>query len=168
MGIEEELAAQTVIRSHYLAPGPEVKNFEDEICQFIGLPQEHAIAVSSGTAALYLALWGYRSSPLTVGIPVYACSALRNAVLMHQSRMVYIDSGSCSPNIDAEKLNASAIDLALVNHTFGIPANRAVLNRPFIEDCAQALGTFEKGQSVGLQGEMGIFSFYATDRKSVV
>ena len=56
LGLEEESAALRVIRSGWVAKGKEVESFQNEFCEFMGLPKGHAVAVSSGTAALFLAL----------------------------------------------------------------------------------------------------------------
>ena len=57
LNIEEEEATIRVIRSGWLTQGKEVEAFENEFCKFIGLPEGHAVAVSSGTASLFLSLW---------------------------------------------------------------------------------------------------------------
>ena len=57
LDIEEEEAAIRVLRSGWLTQGKEVEAFENEFCKFIGLPGGHAVAVSSGTASLFLSLW---------------------------------------------------------------------------------------------------------------
>ena len=82
LDIEEERSAQDVIRSGWLAQGREVDNFEREFCKFLGLPEEHAVAVSSGTAALFIALWALNASKKRVAFPAYVCSSLRHAVSM--------------------------------------------------------------------------------------
>ena len=82
LDIEEEQAAQKVVRSGWLAQGSEVENFEREFCHFLGLPDEHAVAVTSGTAALFLALWALQAAGRRVAFPAYVCSSLRHAVAM--------------------------------------------------------------------------------------
>ena len=57
LNIEEEEATIRVIRSGWLTQGKEVEAFENEFCKFVGLPEGHAVAVSSGTASLFLSLW---------------------------------------------------------------------------------------------------------------
>ena len=49
LGLEEESAALRVIRSGWVAKGKEVESFQNEFCEFMGLPKGHAVAVSSGT-----------------------------------------------------------------------------------------------------------------------
>ena len=69
LGHDEQLAASRVISSGWLAQGHEVADFEDELSEFFGLPQGHTLVVSSGSAALYLALWCLNASGLRVGVP---------------------------------------------------------------------------------------------------
>ena len=60
LNIEEEEAAIRVLRSGWLTQGKEVEAFENEFCKFIGLPGGHAVAVSSGTASLFLSIVSVR------------------------------------------------------------------------------------------------------------
>ena len=57
IGIEEESAAIRVLRRGWLSQGKEVQEFENEFCDFMGLPHGHAVALSSGTSSLFLALY---------------------------------------------------------------------------------------------------------------
>lgn len=163
LGKEEELAALRVLQSGWLAQGKEVESFENEICEFVGLPDGHAVAVSSGTAALFLALWTLEARGKEVAFPVYSCSALRNAVGMVGAEELLLDISSNGPNVDLDLLNESGADIAIIPHMFGLPMDLSGLNGiEIIEDCAQALGASVNGEHVGLQGEVGIFSFSAT------
>ena len=163
LGLEEESAALRVIRSGWVAKGKEVESFENEFCEFVGLPKGHATAVSSGTAALFLALVMLGGSEKNVGSPGYVCSALRNAVDMSEGKNVLVDVGYNSPNVDLEKLFKENPQIAIIPHMFGIPINISNLKKiPIIEDCTHALGAKVNGKSVGLEGEFGIFSFHAT------
>ena len=162
--IEEEQAAVKIIRSGWIAQGKEVEAFENEICDFLDLPHGHAVAVSSGTAALFLALLAVDAKNKKVAFPAYVCSSLRHATAMAQACELLIDSQRYSPNIDIEKLNLSNADIAIVPHMFGIPVDISQVSKKItvIEDCAQALGAKINGTPVGLQGDVGVFSFYAT------
>ncbi|MBC7949309.1 MAG: DegT/DnrJ/EryC1/StrS family aminotransferase [Chitinophagaceae bacterium] len=163
LGIEEEQAAVRVIHSGWLAQGKEVETFENEFCDFLGIPHGHAVAVSSGTAALYLALCALNAQGKKVALPVYSCSALRNAVAMSGSQAVFIDTSPGSPNVTCDVLNASGAEVVIVPHMYGLPIDLTnVGNIDVIEDCAQALGAAVKGMPVGLQGKIGVYSFYAT------
>jgi|TARA_B100000378_G_scaffold274355_1_gene268644 perosamine synthetase len=163
LGLEEEAAALRAIRSGWVAKGKEVESFENEFCEFVGLPQGCAAAVSSGTAALFLAIIMLEGSEKNVGSPGYVCSALRNAVDMSEGKNVLVDVAHNSPNIDLEKLFEENPQIAIIPHMFGLPINLSDLKKiPIIEDCSHALGAKVNGKSVGLVGEFGIFSFYAT------
>ena len=56
IGVEEEKAALRVLRSKQLAQDKEVESFENEFCDYIGLPHGSAVALSNGTSSLFLAL----------------------------------------------------------------------------------------------------------------
>ena len=159
----EAEAVENVIRTGWLAQGEQVTKFEEEICEFLDLPSGHAVAVTSGTAALYLALWALNTESKKVAVPVYSCSSLRNAVGMIRARIVLVDPVSGEPNIDVRELDQDEVDLAIVPHMYGIPALGIGQSRiPFIEDCSQAIGGQIAGIPVGLQGLAGVYSFYAT------
>ncbi len=161
MGIEEEEAVIRVLRSSCLVGGNETEQFENEFCNFVGLPKGHAVAVSSGTAALYLALWVLEGDKKTISFPGYVCSALRNATNMIGGNEEIIDIKKESPNIKFEEIKKESI--AIIPHMYGIPVDvTKIQNMNIIEDCAQSLGAKINGISVGLYGNAGIFSFYAT------
>lgn len=163
LGEEEESAALRVVRSGWLAEGPEVKAFEDEFCKYVGLSSGHAVAVSSGTAALFLALWSLGAQGKKVTYPAYACSALRNAVGMIEGEEHPVDIQAGTPNIEKKSLQSNS-DIKIVPHMFGIPVDLTKINslENVIEDCAQSLGAKINGQHVGIHGTLGIYSFYAT------
>lgn len=163
LGTEEAQAAIRVIQSGWLAQGREVELFENEFCVFLGLPEGHAVALTSGTAALFLALWALEGKGKRVGLPVYTCSSLRYATALVGGSEILIDIAPDSPNIDLNLLEQSKVDVAIIPHMYGLPAD--ILNIQdcdVIEDCAQALGATINGIPVGLQGRVGIYSFYAT------
>ncbi len=161
IGEEEEAAALRVLRSGQLAQGIEVEEFENEFCEFVGLSRGHAVAVSSGTASLYLALLALKASGKEVFFPGYVCSAIRNATGMIGGNEKIVDVASNSPNIDIEKIGRDKI--SIIPHMYGIPVDLSGHeNLHVIEDCAQALGAKVNEISVGLQGDIGVFSFYVT------
>ena len=163
LGIEEETAALKVLRSGWLAQGPEVESFENEFCKFIGLPNGHAVAVSNCTAALFLALWVLDAKGKKVIFPGYVCSALRHAVDMIGGFERLIDVGQNSPNLDPNSINQKDDDIVIIPHIYGIPVDSTQLqNTNVIEDCAQALGAKINKMPVGLHGKIGVYSFYAT------
>jgi len=164
LGLDEALAARRVIESGWLAQGSEVAAFENEMCMHLGLPEGHAVALSSGTAALFMALWALGVNGHKVAIPVYSCAALRNAVLMAGGIPVAVDVAEGTPNIDLTAAVMGGAQLAVAAHMFGMPLSWCEADTPIpvIEDCAQALGTRICGRPAGLSGKVGVFSFYAT------
>jgi perosamine synthetase len=163
LGAEEEAAALAVLRSGWLAQGAQVRALEDEICALLGLPSGHAVALSSGSAALFVALRLLGAAGRTVATPAYACAALANACHLAGGRPQFLDNAKGSPNIDLAAVGRSAAPLAIVPHMFGLPQDLSALTGcRVIEDAAQALGASVRGVPVGLQGEVGIFSMYAT------
>jgi perosamine synthetase len=164
LGRPEKDAAMRVLGSGWVAQGREVEEFEAEICAYLGLDERCAVALSSGTAALFMALWALGASGKRVGIPVYSCAALRNAVVMAGAHPVAIDVESDSPNIDLGAVPQDSVDLIVGAHMFGFPSRwrREPNAIPIIEDCAQALGSRIDGNPVGVNGTAAVFSFYAT------
>ncbi len=163
LGTEEQAAAIRVLQSNWVAQGPEVEAFENELCRFLNIPDGHAVAVSSGSAALYLALWALEGKKKHIGLPVYSCAALRNAVGLVDATPVYLDCGEESPNINTDDARKAEIDILIAPSMFGIPiCVPETRNFKVIEDIAQSLGAMVSGERIGLRGEVGICSFYAT------
>lgn len=163
LGDEELQAAARVLDSGWLAQGAEVEAFENELCEFLGLPAGHAVALASGTAALFMALWVLGAQGKRVAFPVYACSALRNAVAMAGGNELLLDVRKGSPNIDPDDAKHLAPDLLIAPHMFGLPIDLSgVGEMQVIEDCAQCLGGKVAGLPTGRQSAVGVFSFYAT------
>lgn len=161
LGREEEEAAVNVIRSGWLAQGKEVEKFEIEFCHFLNISIGSAVAVSSGTAGLYLSLLALQASGKKVAIPVYTCSALRHAVTLVNGSPILIDCAPQTPNINITAAQLLG-DIAIIPHMFGIPQAIQTYNGLVIEDCAQSLGAIVHNVPVGLQGDVGVYSFYAT------
>jgi len=164
LGTAEKEAALRVLDSGWVAQGREVEAFESEVCKYLGLDERCAVALSSGTAALFMALWVLGAKGKRVAIPVYSCAALRNAVVMAGAQPVAIDVEADSPNIDLNALPSTGVDLIVAAHMFGFPTRwpREFNSIPVIEDCAQAFGARIDGIPVGANGTAAIFSFYAT------
>ena len=164
LGQAELEAAARVLSSGWVAQGKEVEQFEQEVCDYLELDRGHAVALSSGTAALFLALWALGARGKRVAIPVYSCAAVRNAVLMSGGEPRPIDVAEDSPNMDLAQIGEERAELAVIAHIFGIPSRFACaeFSIPLIEDCAQSFGARIDGRAVGLDGAAGIFSFYAT------
>ncbi len=162
IGPEELAACAGVLESGWLAQGEEVRALEDEFCTFIGLPKGHGVAVSSGSAGLYLALLALNVRGKHVAAPAYSCRALTNAIELAGGEAQLLDVGGDTPNGDFEALSSST-KVAIVPHMFGIPATLPSQSSiTVIEDCAQALGAEVAGRKVGTLGRIGVFSFAAT------
>ena len=163
LNIEEEEAAIRVIRSGWLTQGKEVEAFENEFCKFVGLPEGHAVAVSSGTASLFLSLWVLNAKNKKISFPGYVCSALHHSVAMISGNENLIDIAPNSPNLDLSLLKKSNSDITILPYMYGIPMDISDFeNEIIIEDCCQALGAKVNNKHVGLHGTVGIYSFYVT------
>jgi len=163
LGIEEETAAQRVIRSGWLVQGEEVKRLEDSMCDLMGIDRGHAVAVSNGTSALYLSLNVLHAKNKKIAFPSYVCAAVRYAVNFAQGSELIIDTEENSPNIAINQLNNSEYNIGIIPHMYGMPVDVSKINNSqIIEDCCQSIGASINGTKVGLHGELGVFSFYAT------
>lgn len=153
LGVEEEEAVVRVLRSGRLAQGPEVEAFEDECAAFVG--RRYGVAVSSGTAALHLALHalGVEADDI-VAIPAYACASLLTAVSLQRATAHIVDVND-DFNLDARQVPVDT-GYVILPHLFGKRAEtpgRGVV----IEDVAQSIGG-----DAGRAGTVAIASFYAT------
>jgi len=160
IGSEESQAIAKVIASGWVAPGAKVAEFEQAFADYI--KAKYAIAVNSGTAASYIAL-----KALSIGkgsevlLPTYACAALPNAVNMTGANFILHDINKNDFNIKRIRHMDGVANVSIIVHTFGVPQEIKQNGKyPYIiEDCSQALGSYINGQHVGLQGDIGIFSF---------
>ncbi len=153
LGQEERAAVDHVLASGMLAQGAQVQAFEAECAALVG--RQYGIAVSSGTAALHLALAVLGIGPKnTVGMPAYVCAALPQAATAQRARPVLADIGA-DYNLLPNALPQDT-SLAIVPHLFG---GRAALppGKPVIEDIAQSIGG-----PTGRDGDITVASFYAT------
>jgi perosamine synthetase len=160
---DEINASDKVIRSGWVSQGNEVTLFEKELCNFFNLPEGHALAVSSGSAALYLSLWILGGRNKNIGLPVYACAALRNAIGLIEGNPIYYDCKIGTPNLDITKIDPNDIDILIAPSMFGIPLDIPNTHKyKVIEDIAQSFGAKFNNKRIGLRGDIGICSFYAT------
>lgn len=166
---------QQAFDTNWIAPlGPHVDTFERELCTSVGAA--HAAALSSGTAALHLALVMLGVSRDDVVLcQAFTFSASANPIVYQGATPVFIDSEP-----DTWNLSPDALEKALKHYTdrgqkpkavigvhlYGMPAKLTELlalceqyEVPFIEDAAEALGSGYKGQMAGSFGRMAILSF---------
>lgn len=151
IGEEEVEAVVRVMRSGRIAQGPEVEAFENECAAFVG--RRYGIAVSSGTAALHLALQTLCPGG-RVALPSYGCASLLTAVRLADGTPELCDIGA-DFNLDSRTVPNNC-DAVIVPHLFGA---RATLldHKTIIEDIAQSIGG-----PTGRTGVVAIASFYAT------
>jgi dTDP-4-amino-4,6-dideoxygalactose transaminase len=171
----EERFVLDAVRSGWVAPlGPHVDAFEAEIADRVGVAG--ALALSSGTAALHLALLGVGVGPGTV-VPVssmtFAASA--KAITYTGAKPVFIDSLASDGNLDPQLLldavdtlraEGETVSAVMTVDLFGrcvdYDAVSDELDRrgvPLIEDAAEALGSFYGGRSAGSFGRAAALSF---------
>jgi dTDP-4-amino-4,6-dideoxygalactose transaminase len=175
MGEHEYKFVTEAFETNWIAPiGPHVDAFEQEFCQTVG--SSNAAAVTSGTAALHLAL---KLVGVGVGDEVF-CSSLTfsasaNPIAYLGAKPVFIDSDRISWNMDPNLLLAALEQKAklgklpkavILVHLYGQSADIDPILKaceqygvPMIEDAAEALGATYKGKSPGTFGKIGIFSF---------
>ncbi|MBU1695327.1 MAG: DegT/DnrJ/EryC1/StrS family aminotransferase [Verrucomicrobia bacterium] len=164
----DRAAILRVFDAGLIAEGGDIERFEVELAAFLRMPG--AVAVSSGFAALHLAL-----KALEVGcgdeviIPcVSTCPALRNAVWAAGATPVYADINRNDFNLSIDSVGTAMTPRTraiIAPHHTGIPADipgLIALKIPVIEDCAQAIGASWRGRPVGSFGTASVFSFYAT------
>jgi dTDP-4-amino-4,6-dideoxygalactose transaminase len=164
---DDAQAVARVVRTGQLAAGPEVAAFEAEVAARVGVAA--AAAVSSGTAALELALRALGvGAGAEVIVPSYVCDALHHAVTRCGATPVLADADpatlTLSP-IDAKRRLTGRTRGVIVPHAFGLavdPAPFEALGVPVIEDCAQALGAAVGARAAGSLGRVAVCSFYAT------
>jgi dTDP-4-amino-4,6-dideoxygalactose transaminase len=130
---------------------------------------QHAVATSSGTAALHLILLAMGIGPGDeVIIPSYVCTALLHAVHYVRARPILAEIDPVTYNIDPDDVQkhiTTRTKAIIVPHMFGLSANLDKLlnlDVPLIEDCAQAVGGTYHQKPLGTFGDAAIFSFYAT------
>ena len=160
---EEKLAMNKVYNSGWIAQGKEVKLFENEVCNFLGLPEGHAIAVSSCSMAMFVSLTILGANKKSVGLPVYVSRVLRGAISTVGGREVLFDINKENPNINLNEINKNPPQFLIVPHMYGIPVDLSEIKKTVvIENCAHCFGGVVKGIPTGLQKEVGVLSFQAT------
>ncbi|MFM5276258.1 DegT/DnrJ/EryC1/StrS family aminotransferase [Aeromonas caviae] len=161
LGHEESEAAARVLASGWIAQGEEVLALEEEFGKYINLPAENIVAVSSGSAALYMALTIANAKNRYISSSAYSCRSILNAIQLSGGIPNFLDIEEVVVNASLKKSNA---DIYVIAHMFGLPDLSVDKKRSYflIEDAAQALGAKIKNIQVGLFGDIGVFSLGAT------
>ncbi|MGH2411031.1 MAG: DegT/DnrJ/EryC1/StrS family aminotransferase [Chloroflexota bacterium] len=158
-----------VLATGHLTQGPKVAEFEAGVAQVVGC--KHAIAVSSATAALHLAVCALDVGPGDeVAVADFTYPATGNVVALRGAKPVLVDI-----DLDRFALDPAALEpllndrtrAVIVVHPFGVAAPLAEIQRlcdargvPVIEDAACAIGATYRGRQVGTFGAAGCFSFH--------
>lgn len=170
LGAEEQAAVAAVLASGQLAQGARVAEFEERFAAFCGV--RYAVATTSGTMALWLALLAHDVGPGDEVITTpFTFIATANAVLYTGATPVFVDIDPRTFNIDPDRIEAaitSRTRAILPVHLYGLPCDMgriidiaARYGLAVIEDACQAHGAAVDGRRAGSFGA-GCFSFYAT------
>lgn len=175
MGGEELPFVQQAFETNWVSPaGPHIDAFEKELAVYNNI--EHCAALSSGTAAIHLAL-------IILGVErgdevlcsTFTFSGSCNPIVYVGATPVFVDSELETWNIDPVLLEEAIVDrikkskkpkAIILVHLYGMPAKinevMAVARKyeiPVIEDAAEAIGSTYHGQKAGTFGDIGVFSF---------
>lgn len=173
-GHEREMVAEA-FDSNWIAPvGPHINAFEEEISSYLG--EEKTAVLSSGTAAIHLALimlGVQRDDEVLVSSLTFSGSA--NPIVYQGAVPVFIDSEKDTWNMDPQLLEEAIKDRTskgkkpkaiIVVHLYGMPAKMDEISAiaekyeiPLIEDAAEAFGSEYKGRKAGTFGDISILSF---------
>jgi len=175
MGNQEQEFVREAFDTNWIAPlGPHVDGFEQDLSQFVGMG--HAAALSSGTAAIHLALVMLGVGPGDhVLCQSFTFSGSANPIMYIGATPVFIDSEEQTWNMCPNALEQALVDLrgkgksvkAIIPvHLYGMPARMNEIldlaqkfDVPVVEDAAEALGSTYEGKACGSLGEIGILSF---------
>ncbi|HWP98646.1 MAG TPA: DegT/DnrJ/EryC1/StrS family aminotransferase [Syntrophomonadaceae bacterium] len=162
---------QEAFDTNWIAPlGKNVNEFENELARYVGIG--HGVALSSGTAAIHLAL---KAAGVGAGDIVFCSSltfsATANPIIYLNAIPVFIDSdfetwNMCPIALEKAFLKYPDVKAVIVVHLYGLAADMDKIEKicrkhkvPIIEDAAESLGTLCKGKYTGTFGDYGIFSF---------
>jgi perosamine synthetase len=161
VGAAELAEVEAVLETGMLTMGPKVGEFEVGLARACGV--EHAVAVSSGTAALHVAVLALGLEPGDeVLVPAYTFPATGNVVALAGLRPVLVDVDPETMNIDPAQIELGPrTKLLLGVHLFGRPLPLHELpDLPLLEDAAGALGARYRGRACGGLGIAGCLSFH--------
>lgn len=168
IGEEEVRAVALAVKEGWVARGPAIEEFENTFARWLGV--KHAVAVSSGTAAVEVALRVLDLEGREVLTTVHSCAATLLGMLHGGVQPRFVDIRLSDYNADPDQIGSHitpSTAAILVVHCYGRASDmgriRSIADRyglPVIEDCAMALGARVSGHAVGTLGTIGCFSFY--------
>jgi len=176
-----------VLRSGRLSLGPKLEEFEQKFARYVGT--KYAVATSSGTSALHMAIRALGIGPGDEVITTsFSFVASTNCILYEGASPVFIDIDPSTMNIDVAQLQLFLRDFCafdsrvglLLNrmtgqvirailpvHVFGLPCDMTSIGElakqyrlHVIEDACEALGAAHRGRRVGNFGDAAVFAFY--------
>ena len=175
MGGKEEVYVKEAFDTNWIAPlGPHVDGFENDLCNFTGV--KAAAALSSGTAAIHLALilLGVKAGDEVI-CQSFTFSASANPVVYQGATPVFVDSETHTWNMCPlhlrwaieDRISKGKKPKAIIPvHLYGMPAKMEEIiniatefNIPIIEDAAEAIGSSINNKACGSFGELGVLSF---------
>ncbi len=161
--------------TNWVAPvGKNIDNFEQDLCNYVGV--NHAVSLSSGTAAIHLALilLGVVTGDEVICQSFTFCGSA-NPILYQKAIPIFVDSESETWNMSPEFLEKAIKDrikkgnkpkAIIYVHLYGMPAKIHEIHKiadgyeiPLIEDAAEALGSTYKGRQSGSFGDFAVLSF---------
>jgi perosamine synthetase len=174
--VDEEMEREVLraLREEFFVGGKSVEKFEEEFAEYVGV--DYAIAVSSGTNALVIALrcLGIKNKVITTPMTFVATA---ESIVLAGAKPKFVDIDANTWNInpkEIEKQFDKGVEAIMPVHLYGLPCEMEEIieiaednNLYIIEDCAQAHGAEYKGKKVGSIGDVGCFSFYSTKNMTV-
>jgi len=168
-GREKEYVNQCLDSTWISSKGEFIGKFEQQFADYIGA--QHATSVCNGTVAIHLALeaLGIGSGDEVI-VPTFTYVASVNTIIQAGATPVFVDSIEQTWQIDPEDVRRKITPrtkAVMAVHLYGLPCDMGALtqicldsNLYLVEDCAEAFGTYYKGQHVGTFGDVATFSFF--------
>lgn len=171
IGDEEITAVTNVLKSGWLTTGPKVKEFEENMQNYLGCKK--AVGLTSCTGGLHIALAALGIGPNDeVIVPAYTFVASAHVALWLGAKPVLVDVEKDTFNIDPKKIEEAItkktkaiIPVHFAGHSCDMDKIMQIAkkhNLYVVEDAAHAIGTDYKGKKIGNFGDATVFSFYVT------